>query len=194
MIIQIACSCNGRLRVRLSRGMLFIRSVTDKSEIVFPEEPMADQTIPQTLRRMATDYPDIAAQMSRVDGGAFQPRTYRTLYHDVQALALGLQALGVERGGHVGLVSENRVEWFVTDLAVLSLGAADVPRGNDSTAGELEFILGIPRCRVVVVENEAQLAKILSVGKALTELKHLVLIEGEIDAKPIRGVKGPPLY
>lgn len=128
--------------------------------------------------------------MSRGSEGPFQSRSYKELYEDVLAFAAGLQTLGVSRGDHVGLISENRVEWFVTDLAVLSLGAADVPRGNDSTAEELAFILGLPKCAVVVVENAAQRDKVASVAERLPAMKHLVQLEGSIDSDPLKGVKG----
>ncbi len=153
-------------------------------------ESMETKTIPQILQQIVNSYPDIAAQMSRSEEGPFTSRTYADLYGDVQIFAAGLRNLGVKRGDHVGLISENRVEWFVTDLAVLSLGAADVPRGNDSTADELAFILGLPECAVAVVENEGQLKKVLHVVDQLPALKHLILLEGEIDGKPARGVKG----
>lgn len=151
---------------------------------------MNHETIPQLLQRVAAEHPEVAAQMSRVDGGVFVPRGYRDLYGEVSAFAAGLRTLGVTRGAKVGLVSENRAEWFVSDLAILSLGAADVPRGNDSTAAELEFILGLPRCAVVIVENRTQLEKVASIAGSLPDLKHLILIEGEIDDSPITGVTG----
>ena len=151
---------------------------------------MNTQTIPQLLRETTKDHPEVAAQMSRVDGGAFIPRSYRELYEEVTLFAAGLRTLGVTRGANVGLIAENRAEWFVSDLAILSLGAADVPRGNDSTAADLEFILGLPKCPVVIVENEAQLEKVLSIARSLKDLKHLVILEGEIDSKPARGVRG----
>ena len=46
---------------------------------------------------------------------------------DVESLALGLAALGVRRGDRVALLSENRYEWAVTDLATLGQGAVTVP-------------------------------------------------------------------
>lgn len=151
---------------------------------------MNTQTIPQLLREKTKEYPEVAAQMSRVDGGAFVPRKYSELYEEVTLFAAGLRTLGVSRGANVGLIAENRAEWFVSDLAILSLGAADVPRGNDSTAADLEFILGLPKCAVVIVENEAQLEKVLSIAKSLKDLKHLVILEGEIDSRPARGIRG----
>ncbi len=151
---------------------------------------MDSQTIPQLLQSVVSQYPDTTAQMSRSGDGPFQSRSYRRLYEDVTAFAAGLQSLGIKRGDPVGLISENRVEWYVTDLAVLALGAADVPRGNDSTADELAFILGLPECSVVVVENDAQLAKVVQVARSLPSLKHIIMFDGEISRKPVRGVKG----
>lgn len=153
---------------------------------------MKHETIPKMLRYITATYPETPAQMSRVDGGAFQPRSYTELQRSVHAFAAGLQELGVVRGTHVGLVSENREEWFTADLAILALGAADVPRGNDSTAEELEFILSLPECPVAIVENAAQLEKVMESvsAKKLPKLKHLIIMEGEIEAKPARGVAG----
>ncbi|HKK47882.1 MAG TPA: long-chain fatty acid--CoA ligase [Alkalispirochaeta sp.] len=144
------------------------------------------------LRYIAATYPDTPAQMSRGNGGAFQSRSYAELQRSVHACAAGLQKLGVQRGTHVGLVSENREEWFTADLAILSLGAADVPRGNDSTTDELAFILSVPECPVAIVENKAQLEKVLESvrAKKLPALKHLIIIDGEISAKPARGIAG----
>ena len=63
--------------------------------------------------------------------GSFTPRTYKELFEEVQKCAAGLKQIGIKRGDHVGLISENRPEWLVTDFAALSIGAIDVPRGND---------------------------------------------------------------
>ena len=46
---------------------------------------------------------------------------------DVESLALGLASFGVKPGDRVALLSENRYEWAITDLAVLGLGAITVP-------------------------------------------------------------------
>jgi long-chain acyl-CoA synthetase len=153
---------------------------------------MTYHTIPTLLRQIVATHPETAAQMSRVDGGAFRPRSYRELKEDVAACAAGLQKLGVARGSNVGLVAENRAEWLVADLAILSLGAADVPRGNDSTADELAFILGLPACAVAIVENPAQLEKVTGVATEgrLPALKHLVMIDGGIPDEPVAGVAG----
>ena len=153
---------------------------------------MNHQTIPRLLRSMANQHPTVPAQMSRVNGGPFTPRSYQDLYREVSRFAAGLAEIGVAGGTNVGLVSENRAEWLVSDLAILSLGGADVPRGNDSTADELRFVLGLPECPVVIVENPTQLEKVVEKARAgdLPALRHVVVLEGDVAGAPVPGVQG----
>ena len=57
----------------------------------------------------------------------------------------------------MGLISDNRKEWLVADLALLSLGACDVPRGCDSMGSEIRFILSFAECEFCFFENSRQL-------------------------------------
>lgn len=136
-----------------------------------------ESTIPKLLQDVVKRNPEIPAQMSKDAEGVFHPRSYRDLYSEVQKFAAGLQTLGVKRGDHIGLISENRAEWFVSDLAILSLGAADVPRGNDSMAQELSYILSFSECAVVLVENVDQLKKVTSVKSDIPTLKRFVVLD-----------------
>ncbi len=139
-------------------------------------------TIPQRLQKIKNKYPDTPAQYIKDKEGTFWPRSYAELYDEVLAVARGLRKLGVRRGDHVGLISENRAEWLVMDLAILSLGAADVPRGNDSMAGELRYILDFSGCRLVMVENALQLAKLASVIGELPAVETMVVLDPDYDA------------
>jgi long-chain acyl-CoA synthetase len=143
-----------------------------------------EATLPKLLQRIVRDNPNYNAQLSKDPSGEFQPTTYETLYKEVQSFAAGLMSLGVKRGDHVGLISDNRKEWFITDLALLSLGAADVPRGCDSTAGELTYILSFADCRLALIENEAQMKKVLANRDKLPLLKSLILFDGDFDRAP----------
>lgn len=135
------------------------------------------QTIPKLLQEMVEKYPDVAAQMSKDKDGVFQSRSFKALYEEVQKFAAGLHKLKVNRGDHVGLISENREEWLVSDLSLLSLGAADVPRGNDSMAQELAYILGFSECSLVIVENGDQLEKVYSVRDQIPSLKRFLVLD-----------------
>ncbi|HDQ13589.1 MAG TPA: long-chain fatty acid--CoA ligase [Sediminispirochaeta sp.] len=140
------------------------------------------RTIPKLLMEISSTYPEVNAQLSKDKNGVFQGRTYKELFEEVRKFAAGLHKLKVKRGDHVGLISENRKEWFVADLSILSLGAADVPRGNDSMAAELAYILGFSECSLVIVENGDQLKKILSVKDQIPSLKHFIVLDSEYEA------------
>ncbi len=140
-----------------------------------------ETTIPRLLKRIASEHPDRPAQLSKDEAGNFQPTSYKTLLREVETFGAGLTSLGVKRGDHVGLISDNRKEWLITDLALLSLGAADVPRGCDSMPQEIGYILSFADCRVVFLENENQLKKIVSQKDGLPLVDTVVLFDFDFD-------------
>ncbi|NOT34949.1 MAG: long-chain fatty acid--CoA ligase [Candidatus Eisenbacteria bacterium] len=101
---------------------------------------------------------------------------------DVEHLSLGLGALGVQRGDRVALLSENRYEWAITDLAVLARGAVTVPIYPTLTAEQSRHVLANSEARLIVVSTAAQLEKIRSVAAQLPSLKTIVYM----DPVPVR--------
>ena len=97
------------------------------------------KTIPQIFTNIVNTYPGYSVQMSKDKGGVFQSVSYSQLYSDVNALAASLSHRGMKRGDNVGLISDNRSEWLLSDLAILTLGAADVPRGRDAMPYEISM-------------------------------------------------------
>lgn len=124
-------------------------------------------TIPQMYIEVAQRQPDVTAQLSKDAQGTFQPTSYGTLLKEVSICAHGLHHLGIRRGEKVGFISDNRKEWLIADLAMLGLGAADVPRGCDATAQEIAYILSWSECATVILENDRQLQKILDIKAGL---------------------------
>jgi long-chain acyl-CoA synthetase len=135
------------------------------------------QTLPQLLQHIVTTYGANEAQLSKDDNGTFLPTTYHEFYDEVLRLASGLAQLGVTREEPVGLISDNRKEWLVADMAILALGAADVPRGRDAMPYELQFILKVTECRTCFAENAEQAKKILELTKELPHLQRLIIID-----------------
>lgn len=147
-------------------------------------------TVPQRIRQRVSEHPKAVHNYSREAGGPFVATTYAQMWDTVATVAEGLLALGVKRGDHVGLMSDNRKEWIYSDLAVLSIGAADVPRGSDSTADEMAYILGHADCRVAIVEDETQLAKVAGELGRLKDLKTIVVFDPPKEAPKLpRGVR-----
>jgi long-chain acyl-CoA synthetase len=121
--------------------------------------------------------PELVMQYSKDERNVFRPTTYAELLEEVAAFADGLADLGLARGDLIGLIADNRKEWLVSDLAVIGLGAADVPRGCDATEQELSYILSWSECSMAILENEKQLAKIVSRKGEMPLFKRAVLFD-----------------
>ncbi len=140
-----------------------------------------EKTLPILLRNIQAAHPDIEVQLWKDEKGHYNPTTYAAFYQEVLAFASGLKQLGVKRGDHVGLISDNRREWLIADMATLTLGAADVPRGRDAMPHEIEYILSFSGCELCFVENDQQLEKILALTPGLPELKRIVILDQEFE-------------
>ncbi len=93
-------------------------------------------------------------------------------------LAGGLEKLGVRRGDRVMLLTDNRPEWHMVDLATIDVGAADVPIYGTLTADQIGYQVKDSGAKVAVVENPEQMAKFLEVFGDCADLEHLIQIEG----------------
>ena len=142
----------------------------------------AEDTIPKLFARVCYEHGLITAQLSKDKQGHFQPTSYTELFTEVSDFAAGLEELGIRRGDHIGLLADNCRRWLVADLAILGLGAADVPRGADSTADEFRFILTQVESTLCLVEDRAQLKKVLSVRADLPNLRTVVVLDDEVSS------------
>jgi long-chain acyl-CoA synthetase len=78
----------------------------------------------------------------------------------VDELAAGFLALGIVKGDRVAILAQTRVEWTLTDYALLSIGAVVVPIYQTSSREECAYILADAAARAVVCEDAEQLAKV----------------------------------
>lgn len=136
-----------------------------------------ERTIPLMFKARVQASPDIIAQASKNEKGMFEKFSYAQLYKDVIQFAAGLKKLGIRRADNVAFFSDNRREWLIADLAILSLGAIDVPRGKDSMAAELRFITSFAGCVFGIFENSRQLEKILEKVSEVPLFKTAIVIE-----------------
>lgn len=81
--------------------------------------------------------------------------TYEKLFDDVLVLSRAFKLKGIEKGSKVMFLCDNRYEWMVTDLALISLGAISIPRGLDTPTLELEFIMRHSGAQFLIVEHES---------------------------------------
>ena len=110
-------------------------------------------------------------------GGKYRDISWAEAEGKVKDLAFGLISLGLKPGERVGLLSENRPEWAYTDLAVLSLGCADVPLYPTDVPHQMEYILKDSGSAMVIVSTPEQLDKIILIKPRLPELRKIIIMD-----------------
>ncbi|MDO5533455.1 MAG: long-chain fatty acid--CoA ligase [Propionibacteriaceae bacterium] len=110
-----------------------------------------------------------ATRIKAGDGWAVQ--TYRELGDQVATLAAHLVGLGVQPGDRVLLLSANRPEWSIADLALLSVRAVPVPLYPTSTPEQVRHIAADSGAVFGIVENGELLDRVLPVWSELPELR-----------------------
>ena len=97
------------------------------------------------------------------EAGKWLPVTSREFGQSVARTSRALQAWGIGAGDRVAILSENRPEWPIADMACLLLGAVTVPLYTTLTAEQTAFALNDSGCRAIFLSSAEQLHKILSV-------------------------------
>jgi long-chain acyl-CoA synthetase len=135
------------------------------------------KTLADLLPLAAQTYGDAPAIRYK-DGGQWVDRSFNEVVEIVRPLALGLAALGVEKGDRVSILGNTRPEWTYFDLAALSIGATVVPIYQTNSPEECRYVLENSDAKIVVVEDDEQLQKIREVRQQLTQLEQVVRMTG----------------
>lgn len=114
--------------------------------------------------------------MRRKELGLWEEITWGDYERGVRAVALALIDWGVEPGSPVGLISENRVEWLMTDLGILAAGGVTCAMYTTSAPEQVAYIMRHSKTNILFCENEEQLDKALEVDKT-HRIDHLVVVD-----------------
>jgi long-chain acyl-CoA synthetase len=100
----------------------------------------------------------------------------------VKNVALGLATLGIRPGDRIALLSENRPEWSIADLAILSLGAINVPIYTTQAIDQIDYILTDSSPRAIFISNK-KLYRHAKPVLANRKLEHLIFFDSEAVAE-----------
>jgi long-chain acyl-CoA synthetase len=107
----------------------------------------------------------------------YQPVSWAETARDVRRLALGLRSLGIGRGERIGLVSENRPEWIIADLAIMSAGAITVPAYVTHTVDDYRYVLANSGARAVIVSKPGLSARVLAAANQVDTVHTVIAME-----------------
>ena len=135
-----------------------------------------DLTLPQMLRLNAQRIGARTA-IRQKDFGIWNPVSWQAYFERAALAGHGLRALGLPEGGHVAVLSENRIEWVLTQLGAGLLGAVTVGVYPTSPANEVAYVLGHAEAEIVVCEDQEQVDKVLERRAELPKLRRIVVVE-----------------
>src|ERR1700693_1702291 len=116
--------------------------------------------------------------------GVWETLTWREVGEAVREIAAGLVALGRRPGEAVGILSTSRAEWVQADFAVFSAGCITIPIYPTYPPDLIQYIVNDAGVKTLIVEEPAQLAKVLEVDKAMPGLDQIVVIQGYEGKEP----------
>ena len=134
------------------------------------------RTIPSLFQSQAETLGDSTLYLVKREG-TYQPVSWQTVRRDVETLAAALIARGVQPGDRVAILSENRYEWVVADLAILHAGAISVTLHFPLTPTQVEEQLRDSESVAIFVSNATQAQKVEQVRERLPALKHFFSFE-----------------
>ena len=134
-------------------------------------------TVASLARDWARRAPDQVA-MREKDFGIWREITWRVLWEQIEDVAHGLIALGVEPGDRVSIHAEDRPEWVILDLATVAVRGITVGFYPTNPSAEVEYLLQDCGACVHFAEDEEQYDKIDEIGRdAVPGVRTIVFVE-----------------
>jgi len=134
------------------------------------------KTIVELFETSVSKFPDHIYLWEKKNG-QYQGTTYRQTRDEVMRVAAGLMQLGLKKGDRVGLISEGRNAWIISELGILYAGGINVPLSVKLDAqSELKFRLQHSGARMVFVSN-IQAPKVEEIRAELPELELVIYLD-----------------
>jgi long-chain acyl-CoA synthetase len=109
--------------------------------------------------------------------GRWTPISWSEAARQVAALAASLKRIGLQRGDRVALVSENRPEWLISDLAIMAAGCVTVPTYTTNTTRDHAHVLGNSGAKAVIVSNQKLAKNLIPAVITSSECHHVIGME-----------------
>jgi long-chain acyl-CoA synthetase len=138
---------------------------------------MNPATIPARLFQQAQDRPNAPAYFVRGETD-WESTDWSTYAANVRQIARALIAFGVESGQVICILGNNRPEWVEMDLAAMAINAIPAGIYQTSSSDEIAYVLNHSEAPIILVENEAQWAKVNEIRSGVPTLKRIVTMQG----------------
>jgi long-chain acyl-CoA synthetase len=113
------------------------------------------------------------------DYGIWLSYSWKDFYEHARLMGLGLVSLGLKRGEVVSILSEDNKEWIYADLGIQSVGGIVSGVYTTDSASQLEYLVNDSESTFLIVENEEQLDKYLTIRDRVPRLKKVIVLDRE---------------
>jgi long-chain acyl-CoA synthetase len=134
----------------------------------------AGNTLPKLLHHRYRQWADKRVALRQKELGIWREYTWRDCHNRTKSIALGLISLGIKNGDTVAILGYNSPEWLWCELAAQAAGGTVLGLDPASDIGQMKDLLDRFRARVVFVQNQEQVDKVLEVRSALPSLQTIV--------------------
>ena len=109
----------------------------------------------------------------------FESLSWRNVELLVKSIARSLIGLGVLKGDRVVILSENRPEWQIADLAIMSIGAITVPVYTTSTTADYSHVINHSGARCMIISSHELCLKALPALESSSDCKNIIKINDD---------------
>ena len=139
-------------------------------------ETQGGLTPARKIRETAGRYPELIA-MREKNFGIWEEITYAEYWEKAQWIGCALKYFGVDTQDSVAIQSENRPEWFISDVAIQAIGAVSVGLYPTNPPSEVAYLIGHSESKILFAEDQEQVDKALEVIEELPDLKKIIYFE-----------------
>ena len=136
------------------------------------------RSVPEILLFRAEESPDGDAFYFPDPNESWQTMKWKDVAERARAIAMGLHSLGIAIEDRCSILGITSIEWVLADLGVLCAGGATTTIYPSNTPEECRYILADSKSRVVFVDDDKQVAKMLKVRDQLPNLEKVVVFNG----------------
>jgi long-chain acyl-CoA synthetase len=145
------------------------------------------QNLPLMFFERARENADKPFLWRKIDG-VYRPLAWAEVARQANLLSRALRARGLQPGDRVALISENRPEWLIADVAVMAAGGITVPAYTTNTVDDHRYILDNSGAKAVIVSTAKLAQRVVPAAARAPSVEFLVAMEplAEPPRPPIR--------
>ena len=133
-------------------------------------------TVPKAFLHHVTEQKHDIANWSKVRG-VWESQTWGEYGANAKKIGQALLASGLNPGDKVSILSQTRLEWVMCDMAIMCVGCVTAPVYHSNTKEQVLYIAEHSDARLMFIEDQEQLDKILEIWGRLPKVEKAVVFD-----------------